>query len=132
MFKTGRENHMKDKINIFKALSDENRTRIILMLKIRPLCVCEIYEVLNIALSTISAHLKLMKNAGMIKDTKDGRWVIYELAHGTSFTQGLIKSLEKELHDDPVVKNDRVKISNITREICSSKFQGAKNIDTQV
>ena len=123
---------MKDMINIFKVLSDENRTRIILMLKIRPLCVCEIYEVLNIALSTISAHLKLIKNAGMIKDSKDGRWVIYDLAAGTSFTQGLIKNLENELRDDPVVKNDRSKISKITREICSSKFQNAKNIDSQV
>ena len=119
-------------ITIFKVLSDENRTRIILMLKIRPLCVCEIYEVLNIALSTISAHLKLLKNAGMVKDAKDGRWVIYDIAPGTSFTQGLIESLENELCDDPVVKNDRVKISKITREICSSKFQGAKHIDTQV
>ncbi|MHC4104029.1 MAG: ArsR/SmtB family transcription factor [Planctomycetota bacterium] len=123
---------MKDLISTFKVLSDENRTRIILMLKIRPLCVCEIYEVLNIALSTISAHLKLMKNAGMIKDAKDGRWVIYDLARSTRFANGLIDSLEMELHDDPVVKNDRAKISKITREICSSKFQSAKNIDTQV
>ena len=67
MFVTGRGKHMKDMINIFKVLSDENRTRIILMLKTRPLCVCEIYEVLNIALSTISAHLKLIKNAGKME-----------------------------------------------------------------
>ena len=123
---------MKDLISTFKVLSDKNRTRIILMLKIRPLCVCEIYEVLNIALSTISAHLKLMKNAGIIEATKDGRWVIYDLSRGTSFTERLIENLENELRDDPVVKNDRVKISKITREICSSKFQNTKNIDTQV
>lgn len=122
---------MKDLISIFKVLSDENRTRIILMLKIRPLCVCEIHEVLNIALSTISAHLKLMKNAGIIEDAKDGRWVIYDLARSRSFTEELIKSLENELRDDPVVKNDRAKISKITREICSSKFQSAKNIVTK-
>jgi len=123
---------MKDLISTFKVLSDKNRTRIILMLKIRPLCVCEIYEVLNIALSTISAHLKLMKNAGIIEATKDGRWVIYDLSRGTSFTERLIENLENELRDDPVVKNDRVKISKITREICSSKFQNTKNIDTQL
>ena len=67
-------------LNIFKALSDENRFRILLMLKQRPLCVCEMHEVLHIALSTISAHLKLMKNTGLIKDEKDGRWVIYRLS----------------------------------------------------
>ena len=122
---------MKEMINIFKALSDENRARIIMMLKIRPLCVCEIYEVLNIALSTLSAHLKLLKNTGIIKDVKDGRWVIYDIAPGTGFTKGLMERMEIELSDDPVVKNDRETISKITREICSSKLQGAKNVDTQ-
>ncbi len=116
---------MKDILSPFKVLSDENRVRIILMLKIRPLCVCEIHEVLNIALSTISAHLKLMKNAGMVEDAKDGRWVIYDLVRGKSFIDGLIDNLVNELRYDPVVKNDRAKISKITREICSSKFQSA-------
>ena len=88
---------MKEMINIFKALSDENRARIIMMLKIRPLCVCEIYEVLNIALSTLSAHLKLLKNTGIIKDVKDGRWVIYDIAPGTGFTKGLMERMEIEL-----------------------------------
>lgn len=123
---------MKDLLNPFKVLSDENRVRIILMLKIRPLCVSEIHEVLNIALSTISAHLKVMKNAGMVDDAKDGRWVIYDLVRGKSFVDGLIDSLENELRKEHVIINDRTIISNITREICSSKFQGTKNIDTQV
>ena len=123
---------IKDILSPFKVLSDENRVRIILMLKIRPLCVCEIHEALNIALSTISAHLKLMKNAGMVDDAKDGRWVIYDLVRGKSFVDGLIDSLENKLRKEHVVINDRALISNITREICSSKFQSAKNIDTQV
>jgi ArsR family transcriptional regulator len=98
------------------------------MLRIRPLCACEIYEVLNIALSTISAHLKSMKNAGIIKDTKEGRWVIYDLVRGRGYVDRLIDSIAEELRDEPIVKKDRAKISMITREICSSKFQIAKNI----
>ena len=67
---------MVDILHIFKALGDENRLRILLMLRQRPLCVCEIHEVLDIALSTLSAHLKHMKNTGLIEDEKDGRWVL--------------------------------------------------------
>jgi ArsR family transcriptional regulator len=111
-----------DYLNIFKALSDENRLRILLMLKQRPLCVCEIHEVLNIALSTISAHLKLMKNTGLIEDEKDGRWVIYSLSKNT-YLQELLGNLKKELQSDRTFKNDRIIVSQITREVCASKLK---------
>jgi ArsR family transcriptional regulator len=111
-----------DYLNIFKALSDENRLRILLMLKQRPLCVCEIHAVLNIALSTISAHLKLMKNTGLIEDEKDGRWVIYSLSKNT-YLQELLGNLKKELQSDRTFKNDRIIVSQITREVCASKLK---------
>ena len=116
------ENGMKDYLNIFKVLSDENRLRILLMLRKRPLCVCEIYEVLNIALSTISAHLKNMRNIGLIEDMKDGRWVIYRLVEKESFLMEILERLEGKLEKDPVINRDLVTISKITREICSSKL----------
>jgi len=109
-------------LNIFKALSDENRLRILLMLKQRPLCVCEMHEVLLIALSTISAHLKLMKNTGLITDEKDGRWVIYRLSENI-FLHELLGKLEKELQSDPTVQNDKAIISRITREVCSARLK---------
>lgn len=59
--------------------------RILLMLKTRPLCVCEMDEVLNIVLSTISLHLKLMKSIGLLEDEKEGRWVVYKLAKNNIF-----------------------------------------------
>jgi ArsR family transcriptional regulator len=113
---------MNDFLNIFKALSEENRLRILLMLMQRPLCVCEIHEVLHIALSTISAHLKLMKNTGLIKDEKDGRWVIYRLSEN-AFLHELLDWLEKELRSDSTVQNDKAIISRITREVCSSRLK---------
>jgi len=114
---------MKLYLNIFKALSDENRLRILLMLKVRPLCVCEIFEVLNIALSTLSSHLKLMKNYGLIEDEKDGRWVIYKLVNGNNFLKSLLGELEKTLQNNERVAGDRIIISQITREICSIKLK---------
>ena len=109
-------------INIFKALGDENRLRILLMLKQRPLCVCEIHEVLNIALSTLSAHLKLMKNAGLITDKKDGRWVVYSLSENPSVGE-LLDTLEKQLLFDSTIENDRAVVSRLTREICAAKLK---------
>jgi ArsR family transcriptional regulator len=111
-----------EQLNIFKALSDENRLRVLLMLKKRPLCVCEMHEVLNIALSTLSAHLKLMKNTGLIEDEKEGRWVIYRLSQNR-FLHKLLETLENELRFDSTIKNDRFVISRITREICAAKLK---------
>jgi ArsR family transcriptional regulator len=111
-----------DYLNIFKALGDENRLRILLMLRQRPLCVCEMHEVLNIALSTLSAHLKLMKHTGLIMDEKDGRWVIYSLSQNT-YLRELLETLEKQLGFDRTIERDRTIISQITRELCSSKLK---------
>ena len=109
-------------VTIYKALGDENRLRILLMLKERPLCVCEIHEVLDIALSTISAHLKLMKNTGLIEDEKDGRWVIYRLSENI-YIQNLLANLQKELQSDQTFIHDRTKVSHITREVCASRVK---------
>ena len=111
-----------DYLNIFKALGDENRLRILLMLRQRPLCVCEMHEVLNIALSTLSAHLKLMKHTGLIVDEKDGRWVIYSLSQN-AFLRELLETLDKQLGTDHTIESDRSIISQITREFCASKLK---------
>ena len=117
---------MRDLLNFFKIIGDENRLRILLMLKIRPLCVCEIHEALSIALSTISQHLKLMKSAGLIEDSKDGRWVIYSLKITDSFQREILDILEKKMKDDPQIMKDRNFISTTTREICSIKFKSSQ------
>ena len=117
---------MRDYLDILKALGDENRLRIVMMLKIRPLCVCEMHEVLNIALSTISAHLKLMRSIGILDDEKDGRWVTYRLVKENTFFHGLLKVLEKELQNNQRIQNDRRMISSITREICAAGLKKSR------
>jgi len=114
---------MKELIGILKAISEENRLRILLMLKNRPMCVCEINEVLKIALSTISNHLKLLKNAGLIEDEKDGRWIIYKLVRTNMYFKRLIEEIESQLKDDPTIVKDREFLSNITRESCALKLK---------
>ena len=114
---------MQRYLDVFKALSDKNRMRIVLMLRERPLCVCEISEALNIALSTISAHLKILRNTGLIEDSKDGRWVIYRLAEGNSFINEIIRIIEDEIGSDNQVLRDRKTVADITREICALKLK---------
>jgi DNA-binding transcriptional ArsR family regulator len=63
----------------FKALGDETRIRIIGMLAIEDLCMCEIVSGLEIPSSTISHHLKLLERGKVIESHKEGRYTIYSL-----------------------------------------------------
>lgn len=64
-------------VKIFKALSDNNRLLIVRLLLDKKLCVCEIRHVLQLANSTVSKHLSILKEAGIISDEKNGKWVDY-------------------------------------------------------
>lgn len=70
---------MRKTVKPFRALGDENRMRILKMLETRGLYVCEITEVLNLAFSTASMHLPILRDAGLIVDEKEVRWVRYRL-----------------------------------------------------
>jgi ArsR family transcriptional regulator len=67
-------------MTVIKALADENRVRILMALRGRELCVCEIIGFLGLAPSTVSKHMSILKNARLVESRKDGRWVFYRLA----------------------------------------------------
>ena len=69
---------------VFKALAEPNRIRILKMLEVRPLCVCEITDILGLATSTVSRHLAVLRDSELIADEKDGKWVEYRLNEGGS------------------------------------------------
>jgi len=64
---------------ITKALSDPNRVRILLSLTRGELCVCQITEWFGLATSTVSKHLSILNQAGLIRSQKTERWVYYRL-----------------------------------------------------
>jgi ArsR family transcriptional regulator len=66
-------------IELFHALSDETRLGIIELLRKGERCVCELTDTLDAAQSRLSFHLRVLKDAGIVRDRKDGRWVHYEL-----------------------------------------------------
>lgn len=64
---------------VFQALSDEKRLRILGLLAGGEQCVCELTEALDLPQSLLSFHLKTLKEAGLVADRRDGRWVHYSL-----------------------------------------------------
>ena len=66
-------------IELFHALSDETRLEIIELLRKGERCVCELTDTLDAAQSRLSFHLRVLKDAGIVRVRKDGRWVHYEL-----------------------------------------------------
>ncbi|WP_457574744.1 ArsR/SmtB family transcription factor [Desulfolithobacter sp.] len=91
---------MKDAAALFKALSEETRLRILVLLTRGELCVCDLMEVLDLPQSTISRHLAYLRHAGWVEGRRQGVWMYYRLAQGTTHFQEdlaefLIQSLPK-------------------------------------
>ena len=67
---------------LFHALSDEKRLRILSLLQEGEHCVCELSDALDLAQSLLSFHLKTLRDAGLVADRREGRWVYYALGTG--------------------------------------------------
>ena len=67
-------------MTIVKALADQNRVRVLLALRDREMCVCQIIELLGLAPSTVSKHMWMLKQARLVEGRKEGRWIHYRLA----------------------------------------------------
>jgi len=114
---------MRQASNLYKALSDQNRLRILMMLQEKSMCVCEIVEILQLANSTVSKHLSILRNADLIMDEKDGRWVNYRLA--TFVESEKVDSVMSQLNDllknDETIKHDHQLLVDVDRfQICGS------------
>lgn len=94
---------MKILLGELKSLSDPIRLRIINLLYSGELCVCKIVQVLSLPQSTVSRHLTILKNAGLVDDTKKGQWSYYKLTAKNNYIKLL---LEEELKKDDLFIND--------------------------
>ncbi len=110
---------MKAFIRVMKALSDPNRVRILKLLQHQQeLCVCELQPLIGLAQSTVSKHLKLLEEAGLIHYRKQGSWIIYQLSDGNEsvYAQTMLANLTDWLSDDPVLKKMLETTPDIIRE----------------
>jgi ArsR family transcriptional regulator, arsenate/arsenite/antimonite-responsive transcriptional repressor len=80
---------------VFHALSDETRLEIVAMLAGGERCVCDLMSALDAAQSRLSFHLKVLKDAGIVLDRRDGRWVYYTLDKSSlDEAMGFIKAMK--------------------------------------
>ena len=90
------EKDIEVQAEIFKAMSDPCRLKILLLLREGELCGCEIMIGLDRPQSTTSHHLSILKDAGLIRERKDGRWSRYRLSEGAVFEMlNLVKLIEE-------------------------------------
>jgi ArsR family transcriptional regulator, arsenate/arsenite/antimonite-responsive transcriptional repressor len=81
---------------LFHALSDETRLEILDRLRNGEQCVCELADVLKAAQSRLSFHLKVLKDAEIIRDRPEGRWMYYSLHEGAlEEVEDMIRTLKK-------------------------------------
>ncbi len=102
---------------LFKALGDKSRLRILKMLELRPMCVCEIRYILKLSQPTVSGHLKVLKEAGLVEDKKNGLWVTYRIKKDR-LNNGVLNFL-KNLDKDNEVRKDLKLVESISREMVS-------------
>jgi ArsR family transcriptional regulator, arsenate/arsenite/antimonite-responsive transcriptional repressor len=74
---TGRDTDRATRL--FHALSDRTRLSILRRLRLGERCVCDLTDALDAAQSRLSFHLRVLKDAGLVTDRKDGRWMYYTL-----------------------------------------------------
>lgn len=79
-------------LNVFKALSDETRLRILKLLEHGELCVCDIVAALNMIQPNVSFHMGVLKEAGLIKDRRQGKWIHYSIDDSDMFRRFLVLS----------------------------------------
>lgn len=101
---------------IFKAAGDRNRLRVINMLTLRAMCVCEIQAILKVSQSTVSGHLKVLREAGLVTDSREGLWVEYHLEGETPFARKMLSCITDQLRDDPVMTRERQEAGRVSRE----------------
>ncbi len=73
------ENAVKMQSRLFKALADKTRLKILMLLDIREMCVCEIMVTLDLTQPTASHHLGILETVGLVKNRREGKWVFYSL-----------------------------------------------------
>ncbi len=90
---------MQKLLLIFKALSEETRLRILKLLENGELCVCDIAETLKMTQPNISFHLGMLKEAGLIKDRRNGRWIHYSLDEPDMFARFLLLGISEKIKE---------------------------------
>lgn len=106
---------MLNVLSISKALADENRLRALLALRERELCLCQLIELLELAPSTVSRHISILRQANLVQARKEGRWMHYRHQSNPKYIEAL-KALSwvcESLAESPRIHGDAQRLENI-------------------
>lgn len=100
---------MDDIVNIFSLLSDRTRLRILLLLKDKELCVCEIFGALDMSQPRVSRQLAILKQSKILKDRREGKWIYYRIDENeyTKYLTDILALIPDWLSEDKEYINDR-------------------------
>ncbi len=109
---------MREVMDMLKALADENRLRVLGALKGGELCVCQLVALLELAPSTVSKHLTILRSARLVDSRKDGRWMYYRLSREfrTPSAGKLLALLFKDMAQTRRIVEDRKRLKRICGE----------------
>ena len=111
-------------LNITKALAEENRLRILLALNGEELCVCQLIELLELAPSTVSKHMSILRQARLVSGRKEGRWMYYRLVgpEAPPEVKEAISWVRKSLDGSAIIRQDACRLAQILKidkeELC--------------
>ena len=118
---------MRDLDIVLKAVADPTRLRILKLLEGGELCVCQVQAVLDLAASTVSKHLAVLKSSGLAHDRRDGRWVYYSLAPSprNPYAEPVRDVLRGRLDRDTRIRDDRKRLKSVqavpVEELCATR-----------
>ena len=115
-------------MTVIKALADANRVRILCALLGQELCVCQIIEMLGLAPSTVSKHLSILRQARLLEDRKEGRWMYYRHPDRPNvLVKKVLALLRDSLSDDEQMQADREEVDEILciekEDLCRTQTQ---------
>lgn len=103
---------MDDIIKMLKALSDETRLRMIMLIEQQELCVCEIVYILKMKQSRVSRHLNILSDAGLVRSRRQGTWMFYSPAiYNTKYHSHILEALKGWMENKEMVKRDLVNLA---------------------
>lgn len=124
---------MLDFMTVIKALTDENRVRILMALRDHEMCVCQVTAFLDLSPSTTSKHLSILRQARLIESRKKGKWVYYKLAEGPSVPSVVRDALALIVHGTehaPAILEDQRRIRRILEQEATLYCSGNAPLDT--
>jgi ArsR family transcriptional regulator len=108
---------MRKVLAITNALADEGRVRALMALTGGQLCVCQIAELLKLAPSTVSKHLYILRQGGLVESQKKGRWIFYSLpSEPDPAARQSIEWLRESLKKDSRITEDSKRLKVILKE----------------